>query len=421
MTSRTRFAVACLLGLWLFAGEAAFALGWPFGSRESAEPAPAATAVPAAPQAIETPSPRDGINEQAEKLQKAFAFFRQEQDRMQTRIRELEAENQQIRKQLERLEADVARRDEMISRLQKGKKVDPALLSVPADAERKLETERRLRKAQEETIREKDRELDGLRQALDAREKELRQLQSVARATTSARREARAAEAPPPAAPAVKSEPPVAAEELPVTVETVVEPESIDEQTRGELAAMSPAELISDANALLQRGQVRDAEMRFSEALARDGSLLNALLGYAACRYSYGDFAAARQSIREILERNPQYAEALGLQGIIAWREGDVAAAVSTLRSALDIDPDSAQLHNYMGILLHAQDDLAGAADEFKKAAALDDKHVEARFNLAVILASEDPPQADEAKRYYEEALKLGSERNEMLEEVLYP
>jgi len=98
-----------------------------------------------------------------------------------------------------------------------------------------------------------------------------------------------------------------------------------------------------------------------------------------------------------------------------------VAGAVTALRGALEIDPASAQLHNYMGILLHAQDDLSGAAEEFRNAAALDAKHVEARFNLAVILATEDPPQMDEAKRYYEEALKLGSERNEMLEEILYP
>ena len=91
------------------------------------------------------------------------------------------------------------------------------------------------------------------------------------------------------------------------------------------------------------------------------------------------------------------------------------------LETAVNLDNSNAQLHNYIGIVKHAQGDLVRAGDEFTRAVELEPDHVEAQFNLAVVLATSEPPRLQEAKKYYENALRLGSDRNEVLEEILYP
>ena len=73
----------------------------------------------------------------------------------------------------------------------------------------------------------------------------------------------------------------------------------------------------------------------------------------------------------EVIEANPQDAEAqLGL-GVIAWREGRPAAALQHLQSARQSDPGNPLTRLYLGLAWQAIDRPEKAVPEFEQALAL--------------------------------------------------
>lgn len=146
-----------------------------------------------------------------------------------------------------------------------------------------------------------------------------------------------------------------------------------------------------------------------------------ALMSRAFTLYSNGDVVNAKEQLNKLLALNADHVDALGMAGVIAWQEGDMDQAVRYLEKALSLDERNARAHNYMGIVQNTLGQVARAQNEFKRAMELDTSYDEPVFNLAVILATADEPRVDEARRYYERALALGSERNSNLEEIIYP
>ena len=90
------------------------------------------------------------------------------------------------------------------------------------------------------------------------------------------------------------------------------------------------------------------------------------------------------------------------------------------LERAIKQDPKNAQLHNYLGIIRYAQGKRSHAVNELEKAVALNPNLAEANFNLAVILATDNRPQLEKARQYYQASLRLGNVRDEKLEGILY-
>lgn len=184
---------------------------------------------------------------------------------------------------------------------------------------------------------------------------------------------------------------------------------------------LTPAEQVEEANRLLNEGEVAEAERLFEEAARADGSLLSASFGLAACRYACDDLRGASRLAEQVLQRDPSYARALGLKGIIAWHDGDLKAALNCLERAVRLAPGDAHLHNYLGIAHHTRNAHSASVRSFRRAIELDPMNAEAQFNLAVVLATSDRPLLDEARASYEAALQLGNRRDAELEEILYP
>ena len=93
--------------------------------------------------------------------------------------------------------------------------------------------------------------------------------------------------------------------------------------------------------------------------------------------------------------------------------------AVNSLTKALAINPKYAMAHNYLGITASEKGWQEAALKEFQTALALDPNYGDANFNLAVIYATQKPPKKDQAQKYYNKAVKLGSEPNKKLEELI--
>lgn len=183
----------------------------------------------------------------------------------------------------------------------------------------------------------------------------------------------------------------------------------------------SPDELLTEANIKLRDGDTQGAESLFSAALEANPGLSEARLGLIACHYTRGDIETSERMVDEFLSKYPDNARALGLKGIIIWQQGDLKSARRTLQKALRRDPTDPQLHNYMGIIHHERNDFGRAVQAFRRSIELDPDYAEAQFNLAILLATSEKPQLDEARARYEAALQLGNRRDRDLEDILYP
>lgn len=176
---------------------------------------------------------------------------------------------------------------------------------------------------------------------------------------------------------------------------------------------------INEGNKALREGRVTDAEESFTAALAIDSTALDARMGWAACKYMNGQLPEAKTALDAVLKVEPNNSQALGLKGIIAWRENDLPVASSALNRAIRYDPNDAQLHNYLGIVLHSQGFSGDAVKELNKAIQLNPSLTDAHYNLAVVLSSLRKPRMDEARKSYQNALRLGYPRDEKLEQIL--
>ena len=270
---------------------------------------------------------------------------------------------------------------------------------------RELKNEQRNQKRQEEILAEREKEVKDLRGALDERDKLLKQLNRQISELQSSKTEQKKQ-----AAPSVKHKAQSAKKE-----EKKKRAEAVKQKNM-----QKAKELTERGNLLLQEGKVKDAEKCFEKALKIDVTNPDAKVGLASCMYTRGDWLEARERVKDVLKKYPDNAQALGLLGIISWRAGDLKSAEGALREALNQDKDDAQLYNYMGIVKHSLKQEPEAVKALSSAVELNPKLSEAQFNLAVVLVMSEPPNIGEARKHYEEAVKLGVPKDEKLEAIIY-
>ena len=92
---------------------------------------------------------------------------------------------------------------------------------------------------------------------------------------------------------------------------------------------------------------------------------------------------------------------------------------MNELTRALAINPKNPTAHNYLGITVSQKGWPEVAHKELETAILLDPKYADAHFNLAVVLATNDPPDKESAGKYYQQARALGAERDESLEQLI--
>lgn len=95
-------------------------------------------------------------------------------------------------------------------------------------------------------------------------------------------------------------------------------------------------------------------------------------------------------------------------QGLKAFEEGDLRRARRLLERAAREHEDDAALHGYLGAVYFSQGQHARAQRSLKRAVELNPVDPAMHFNLAVLLASLDPPDLQKASLHYQESLRLG-------------
>jgi Flp pilus assembly protein TadD len=102
-----------------------------------------------------------------------------------------------------------------------------------------------------------------------------------------------------------------------------------------------------------------------------------------------GRLAEAEACYREILELEPQHADALHLLGVIAQQAGHYDLAIQLIRSAIQRHPQSADFHNNLANSYRLQNDLPSAVASYRSAISLDPTHIDALHSLANALAEQ--------------------------------
>lgn len=115
---------------------------------------------------------------------------------------------------------------------------------------------------------------------------------------------------------------------------------------------------------------------------------LTAALDFALRHHQAGNLQTAESIYRQILQFEPDNAEALHLLGVIAYQQQRHDAAVELIGRAVARKPDFADAHSNLGNALRELDRLDEAEQSFRKAIAINPKFAMAHYNLGNILLS---------------------------------
>jgi len=145
--------------------------------------------------------------------------------------------------------------------------------------------------------------------------------------------------------------------------------------------------------ALLHRAQTHHAQGRLDEAqalyrqiLAREPDHVQALGLLGMILVDGPDDTEAQQVIQRHLALRPNDGASLHALGQLRARAGDDLAAVALFRRAAQWLPGLAPIHNDLGVALHRQGDDAAALEALGQATALDPAYGAAHGNLGVVL-----------------------------------
>jgi arylsulfatase A-like enzyme/tetratricopeptide (TPR) repeat protein len=167
------------------------------------------------------------------------------------------------------------------------------------------------------------------------------------------------------------------------------------------------------ARYLAALGRTEEASATLQRLLAENPDNSWVELRYAEIvEIGAGNLDAARRRLREVLTRNPQFAEAWLLLGTVATRSGSNAEAIETYREAIDSGATSSEIRTRLALLLAETSD--PTAETALRAAIRSSPVARADLHLALgeLLAAEGRRQ--EAQQQFvlaanEQALSVGN------------
>jgi Tfp pilus assembly protein PilF len=129
------------------------------------------------------------------------------------------------------------------------------------------------------------------------------------------------------------------------------------------------------------------------------------LLQQGLFHHRQGDIALAMERYVEVLQRDPQNADALYYVAMVACQDGQFQQGAELARRAIVVGPPQARLHNLLGQALYRLGQPLEAVKNFDQAIALDANFADAHGNRANILIDAGFP--DEALKSLDRALAL--------------
>jgi tetratricopeptide (TPR) repeat protein len=187
-------------------------------------------------------------------------------------------------------------------------------------------------------------------------------------------------------------------------------------------AGMLPIDTVALAKKAATAFSQRDwkgARAAYAEMLRVEPENALAWANLGAVEQQAGDLTAAVEAFEQSVKFNPALVQSWIALGLAYSERGDRYKAVSALARAVHEDPTDARAHNYLAIVANQFGWASMAQAEFEKAIALKPDYGIAHFNLALTHLDQRPPAVELARRHYQAALKLGIEKDEIVERKL--
>lgn len=182
-----------------------------------------------------------------------------------------------------------------------------------------------------------------------------------------------------------------------------------------------PEELLPtarEAKENFDRGQYRESEKAYEKMLSKAPNNVYILSNLGVVRFKSGKLKLAEEAFKKSIAIAPDDAFSRSTLGIVYYSQGKYDEAVNELTRALAANPKNPTAHNYLGITASQKGWPEAARKELETAIALDPNYPDANFNLAVVYATQQPPNKDLARKYYKRAVELGAEADPALEQL---
>ncbi|MBF0622434.1 MAG: glycosyltransferase family protein [Magnetococcales bacterium] len=131
---------------------------------------------------------------------------------------------------------------------------------------------------------------------------------------------------------------------------------------------------------------------------------METLWSQASSAYYAGEMGKAAQLGKQILQSDPNHAEALHMIGMIAKDFGQSEKALELVSQAVMINPNNGYFHHSLGLILLGQNRLDAAAERFKASLELKPDLASAITNLGSIAFRKNDYRT--AVRYYQQSLQ---------------
>ena len=179
------------------------------------------------------------------------------------------------------------------------------------------------------------------------------------------------------------------------------------------------ATIAREAKSNFDHGKYRAAEKQYQEILTKSPNNLYSLSNLGVVYFRTGKLKAAELTLKKAVVLAPKDEFTHTTLGIVYYRQSKFDEAVTELTKALGINPRSAAAHNYLGITASQKGWQEAAEKEMLDAIAVNPDYADAHFNLAVVYATNAPPETEQAKVHYKKATSLGAEPDPALEKLL--
>lgn len=189
--------------------------------------------------------------------------------------------------------------------------------------------------------------------------------------------------------------------------------------TRPDVAASFDAQkrgLAVTAEAAFRQGNFQEAEETYRLIVEADPADVRMICNLGVSLIKQEKFGDAIPKFQDALNREETNAFAHLMLGVCHWKLRQPGLAVDRLNRSLVLQPANPQAWLYLGLLAMDAGQLRDAETAFAKAIEIKPDYPLAHYNLAVVHTKPGSADPVQAKRSYEESLRLGGARDEAIE-----
>jgi len=158
------------------------------------------------------------------------------------------------------------------------------------------------------------------------------------------------------------------------------------------------------------------ATWNYQKVLEHDPENVIALQRLGVMAVEHGDDKAAARYLGKSFYRDPDDISTLLTLGFALIRAKQPDMAISMLARAAALNPANPVVHRHLGVACSSLGWKDAAEVQFRRALQLNASDRETAFNLAVLLATKESPDMEEARKWYATARRLGAEADRGLD-----